>query len=145
VAAAPDTVCFPTSVDEVAAIVPISAQYRVPIVPFGVRHATRRTRARGARRHNDRLARHESAGLAVEDLDATVAAGVTRLQCEQGARNTGLTFPIDPGADDMLPGKASVPRRVGSHAGGSRRLRSSRTCIRSSDSRCSPPARQIES
>src|ERR1051325_2614927 len=33
--AAPDVVCFPHTTDEVAAILRISAQHRLPIVPFG--------------------------------------------------------------------------------------------------------------
>jgi len=33
--AAPDVVCFPASVDEVVEIVRISAEYDLPIVPFG--------------------------------------------------------------------------------------------------------------
>src|SRR5712671_6807029 len=33
--ASPDIVCFPTSTDEVAAIVRIAAAHRLPIVPFG--------------------------------------------------------------------------------------------------------------
>ena len=37
--------------------------------------------------------------VGAEDLDATVEAGVTRLQLAKALRNTGLMFPVDPGAD----------------------------------------------
>src|SRR5919202_636472 len=107
--AAPDIVCFPTSVDEVAAIVRISAQYGVPIVPFGAGtsleghvHAIRGGITIDLRELN-RIVR-----IGVDDLDATVEAGVTRLQLQKALRNTGLMFPVDPGADATLGGMTAT-------------------------------------
>ena len=43
-----------------------------------------------------------------EDLQATVEAGVTRLQLNRALANTGFTFFIDPGADATFGGMAST-------------------------------------
>jgi D-lactate dehydrogenase (cytochrome) len=107
--AAPDVVCFPATTDDVVAIVGISRDHQVPIVPFGAGtsleghvHAVRGGISIDLREMN-RVLR-----IGVEDLDATVEAGVTRLQLNRALRNTGLGFPIDPGADATIGGMTAT-------------------------------------
>ena len=107
--ALPDLVCFPQSTEEVSRIVGVSASYNLPMVPFGAGtsleghvHALRGGISIDMRQMN-RVLR-----LSVEDMDATVEAGVSRVQLTKALENTGLTFFIDPGADATLGGMAST-------------------------------------
>jgi D-lactate dehydrogenase (cytochrome) len=107
--AAPDVVCFPVSTQEVVEIVKISQRFQVPLIPFGAGtsleghvHAIRGGITVSLRDMN-RVLR-----VSPEDLDASVEAGVTRLQLNKALRNTGLHFPVDPGADATLGGMAAT-------------------------------------
>ncbi len=107
--AAPDIVCFPKSTDEVAAIVRISAGYGVPIVPFGAGTSLEgHVQAIRGGITIDMREMNAVVRTSVEDLDATVESGVTRLQLNRALRNTGLSFPIDPGADCTIGGMAAT-------------------------------------
>ena len=107
--AAPDIVCFPRSTEEVAAIARVSRDHRLPLVPFGAGtsleghvHALHGGITVDMREMN-RILR-----VSPEDLDASVEAGVTRMQLARALRNTGLMFPIDPGADATLGGMTAT-------------------------------------
>jgi len=107
--APPDVVCFPETTAEVVEIVRISAEIGAPVIPFGAGtsleghvHAVHGGICIDLR-HMNRVLR-----VSTEDLDATVEAGVTRLQLAKALRNTGLMFPIDPGADATIGGMAAT-------------------------------------
>jgi len=105
----PDLVCFPVSTDEVRRIVVVSARHQLPVVPFGAGtsleghvHAVRGGISIDMRQMN-RVVR-----VSVDDMDATVEAGVSRKQLQKALENTGLTFFIDPGADATLGGMTAT-------------------------------------
>ena len=108
-AAAPDIVCFPHTTDEVVDIVGVSRRFQLPIIPFGAGssleghvHAVRGGITISFREMR-RVLR-----VSAEDMDATVEAGVTRLQLTKELRNTGLMFPVDPGADATIGGMTAT-------------------------------------
>ncbi len=105
----PDLVCFPATTEEVSRIALVSQRYNLPIVPFGAGtsleghvHALRGGISIDMSRMN-RILR-----VSVDDMDATVEAGVSRKQLQKALDNTGLTFFIDPGADATLGGMAAT-------------------------------------
>jgi D-lactate dehydrogenase (cytochrome) len=107
--ALPDVVCFPESTAEVVEIVRVSREFRLPVIPFGAGssleghvHAIRGGISLDMTRMN-RVLR-----ISADDMDATVEAGVTRLQLDRSLRDTGLMFPIDPGADATIGGMTAT-------------------------------------
>jgi len=112
----PDAVVFVESTEEVASIVQLAAAHRVPVIPYGV----------GSSIEGHLLALHGgisidlgrmNAVLAVnaEDLTVTAQAGITRKQLNAAIKDTGLFFPIDPGADATIGGMAAT-RASGTNA-----------------------------
>ena len=107
--ALPDVVCFPTTTEEVSAIAAISARYALPIVPFGAGTSLEgHVNAIHGGVTIDLREMREIVRIGVDDLDADVQAGVTRLQLNKTLRNTGLSFPIDPGADATIGGMTAT-------------------------------------
>ena len=112
----PQAVVFAESEAEVAQVVALCAQHRVPVIPYGA----------GSSLEGHLLAVQGGISLDVsrmnrvlrvdaQDLTVTVQPGVTRKQLNEALKHEGLFFPIDPGADASLGGMAAT-RASGTNA-----------------------------
>ncbi len=112
----PDAVVFARNTEDVQTAVTLCGRHDVPIIPYG----------NGSSLEGHLLAVH--GGLSIdlsqmnrvlsinaEDLTVTVEPGISRKQLNDALRDTGLFFPIDPGADASIGGMAAT-RASGTNA-----------------------------
>jgi D-lactate dehydrogenase (cytochrome) len=115
-AAPPEVVVFCESNDEVAFVVAQAAAHAVPVIPFGVGSSLEGHLLAVQGGVSIDLSRmNRVVRINAEDLTVTVEAGVTREQLNREIRDTGLFFPIDPGANATLGGMAAT-RASGTNA-----------------------------
>ncbi len=107
--APPDAVAFPESTDDVSRITAICSAHATPMVPFGMGSSLEghvHAYAGGITIDLTRMTR--VLRLSTEDMDVTVEAGLTHRRLNDHLKNTGLMFPVDPGADATIGGMAAT-------------------------------------
>ena len=112
----PAAVVFAESTQDVADAVKFAAQYKVPVIPFGVGSSLEgHLLAVQGGISVDVSRMNKVLSINAEDLTVTVQPGVTRKQLNEEIKSTGLFFPIDPGADASIGGMCAT-RASGTNA-----------------------------
>ena len=112
----PDAVVFARNTGDVQTVVRLCARHGVPIIPYG----------NGSSLEGQLLAvqggvsidlseMNRVLSIDAEDLTVTVEPGISRKALNEALRDTGLFFPIDPGADASIGGM-SATRASGTNA-----------------------------
>ncbi|MGJ7041398.1 D-lactate dehydrogenase (cytochrome) [Shinella sp. BE166] len=112
----PDGVVFVETAEEVKAVVGLCAELKVPVIPFGTGSSLEgQVNAPNGGISIDFNNMKRVLEVNAEDLDCTVEPGITREELNTYLRDTGLFFPIDPGANASIGGMAST-RASGTNA-----------------------------
>ena len=107
---------FAETADDVKAAVKVCAEHKVPVIGFGTGSSLEgQVNAPSGGISIDFSRMNRVLEVNAEDLDCTVEPGITREELNVYLRDTGLFFPIDPGANASIGGMAST-RASGTNA-----------------------------
>ncbi|WP_295556081.1 FAD-linked oxidase C-terminal domain-containing protein [uncultured Hyphomicrobium sp.] len=113
----PDAVVWPSTTDEVVAIMDLARRHLAPLIPFGAGTSLEghvNAPLGGISVDLSRMTRILAVGPG--DLDCTVEAGVTRGALNAHVRDLGLFFAVDPGAGEATLGGMAATRASGTNA-----------------------------
>ena len=113
----PDAVLFVENAAEVADIVSIARTYRVPVIPFGAGTSLEgHVNAPVGGISLDFSRMNRLLRVNERDLDCVVEPGISRAEINAQLRDTGLFFPVDPGAETATLGGMAATRASGTNA-----------------------------
>jgi D-lactate dehydrogenase (cytochrome) len=114
--APPDAVVFAADTRDVVDAVRICAEHDAPIIPFGAGTSLEgHVNALHGGISIDFSRMDRILAIHAEDLDCVVEPGLHRIALNEQLRDTGLFFPIDPGADASIGGMTAT-RASGTNA-----------------------------
>ena len=115
-APAPSAVVFAESTQDVADAVKLAAEHAVPVIPYGAGSSLEgHLLAVQGGISIDVSRMNQVLSINADDLTVTVQPGITRKQLNEAIKETGLFFPIDPGADASIGGMTAT-RASGTNA-----------------------------
>ncbi|KAL0487073.1 FAD-linked oxidoreductase [Acrasis kona] len=112
----PDVVVYPECTEDVSLILSLCHEHGIPVIPYGAGTSLEGqiTPVYGGV-SIDTIRMNRVVKFNQEDMDITVQCGVTREQLNEYVRDSGLFFPIDPGANATIGGMTST-RASGTNA-----------------------------
>ena len=112
----PDAVIFAQCMSDVILVVSIASEFAIPLVAFGAGTSLEgHVNAPAGGISIDMSRMNAVTRVSSPDLDCTVEAGVTQRQLNDHLRDTGLFFPVDPGAGHATLGGMAATRASGTN------------------------------
>ena len=105
----PDAVIFPNNSEEVSLIIKFANDKEIPIIPFGAGTSLEgQIHAVNGGITINTMNMNKILNINKDDMDCVVQPGVTRNDLNEFLKDTGLFFPVDPGANATLGGMCAT-------------------------------------